>query len=181
MSKRAALLVLLMAALAGVAGAADKRIQLSTGETITLAWRAGWVVGRAPEDSPPGSVVFYGADPTKWRAMIAPLASHPTLTGDLGNLRIYVRNMARALENGGLDVDHEQKPVDAAKPRGFYVRAHDPNPALHAKNKEDMYADGYTGAITVGTKPYLFEVAWNEGGESDANAVLALMKTMRVQ
>jgi hypothetical protein len=160
---------LLLAGFAAVAPAADKRISLPTGDTITISgWRDSWVVGHAE-------------DPTKWRAMISPVASDPALTGDVGNLRIYVRNMARALENGGLDVDPEQKTIDPSAARGFYVKAHDPNPALHAKSKEDMYADGYTGAMKVGSKPYLFEIAWNKGGEADANVVLGLMKSLRVQ
>ncbi len=162
--------------------AADKRISLPTGDTLTISgWRDGWVVGIAPDDSPAGSVVFHAADPTKWRAMLAPMPANPALTGDVGNLRIYVRNMARALENGGLVVEHEQKAIDPSGVRGFYVKAHDPNPALHAKSKEEMYQDGYTGALTVGSKPYLFEIAWNQGGEAEANAVLGLMKAMRMQ
>lgn len=181
MPMRASMLVLLVALAAGMAHAADKRISLPTGDTLAIAsWREGWVVGTPPDEAPPGSVVFHGGDPKKWRATIAPLAAHPTLTGDVGNLRIYVRNLGRALENGGLEVDHEQKPVDAASPRGFYVKAHDPNPELHAKSKDEAYADGYTGAITVGSKPYLFEITWNKGGEADANAALAVMKTLRV-
>lgn len=181
MPMRATLLVLLLAAVAGVAHAADKRIALSTGPTLVIGWKEGWVVGTAPDDAPAGSVVFHGSDPKIWRVMIAPMQQHPTLTGDVGNLRIYVRNLGRALENGGLEVDHEQKPIDPASPRGFYVKAHDPNPKLHSKNKSDMFSDGYTGALNVGSRPLLFEIAWNAGGEKEAAAALAAMKTIRLQ
>jgi hypothetical protein len=170
-----------LAAQAGVALAADKRIELNTGDTLVLSWREGWMVGTPPPKSPDGAMVFHGADKTKWRVVLAPLPPHPTLTGDVGNLRIYVRNMARALENGGVSVDPEQLTFEGNSARGFYFKAHDPNPKAHAKNKDDPFTDGYTGAVSLGSRPYLFEVVWNPGSEADANAALAALKTIRKQ
>jgi len=111
--------------------------------------------------------------------VVAPLPPHPTLTGDIGNLRIYLRNMSRMMENGGLDVEQEQKSFDGTQARGFYVKAHDSNPKAHNKKKDDPYSDGYTGAVSLGSKPYLFEVTWNPGSEADANAAFAALKTLR--
>ncbi len=159
--------------------AADKRITVDTGDTFVIAWRDGWQVGTAPPQSPPGVLVFHGGDPKKWRVVVAPLPPHPTLTGDIGNLRMYLRSMGRAMENAGVEVGQEQKPFDGVSVRGFYVKVHDPNPKAHVKGKDEPYSDGYTGAVSLGAKPYLFEVTWNTGGEAEANAAFAALKTLR--
>ena len=159
--------------------AADKRITVNTGDTFVVSWREGWTVGTAPPEAPAGTLVFHGGDSKKWRVVVAPLPPHPTLTGDIGNLRIYLRTMARAMENGGVEVEQEQKSFDGTQARGFYVKAHDPNPKAHAKKKDDPYTDGYTGAVSLNAKPYLFEVTWNPGSEADANAAFAALKTLR--
>jgi hypothetical protein len=181
MPVRKILFTLLAAGFASLALADDKRIPLDTGDSITLSWRESWVVGAMPPGSPEvaGALVFHGPDVNKWRATIVPLPPHPTLTGDVGNLRIYVRNLARALENSGSTVDHEQKALTGGRASGFYVRAHDPKAGTRKTNLPD-FSEGYVGAIKVGTKPYLFEVFWNAGGEADANAALAALKTLRM-
>src|SRR5215831_3310188 len=99
--------------------AADKKLTTDTGDAYLIRWQESWIVDKPPADSPAGSVTFHGADPKKWRVVVSPLPPHPTLTGDVGNLRIYVRNMARALENGGLQVDTEQNSFDGLSARGF--------------------------------------------------------------
>lgn len=167
----------------GVASAlaADKPLQVN-GDTLLISWKDGWSIGATPpQPSLAGAVTIHSGDPKKWRAIIAPLPPNPTLTGDVGNLRIYVRNMARGMENGGVDVDHEQKSIDGSVAHGFYIKAHDPNPKLHVKGKDDPFSDGYTGALNIGGKPFLFEVVWNAGAEADANAALAAMKTLRLR
>ena len=62
------------------------------------------------------------------RTSLAPLPPHPTLTGDTGNLRIYVRNMSRAMDNSGVHVDEEQRAIEGVNARGFYFKAHDLRP-----------------------------------------------------
>jgi hypothetical protein len=181
MNKKFLVAALVAATLLGTDGAfaADKRITVNTGETFVVNWRDNWAVGTAPPEAPDGTLVFHGGDSKKWRVVVAPLPPHPTLTGDVGNLRIYLRSMARAMENGGVEVEQEQKSFDGTQARGFYVKAHDPNPVAHAKKKDDPYTDGYTGAVSLGSKPYLFEVTWNPGSEADANAAFAALKTLR--
>jgi hypothetical protein len=159
--------------------AADKKITVATGDSYLIRWQDGWIIGTVPPNSPAGAVVFHGADSKKWRVMVSPLPPHPTLTGDVGNLRIYVRNMARGMENAGVEVGQEQSAFEGVSARGFYVKAHDPNPKAHVKNKQDPYSDGYTGAVSLDSKPYVFEVAWNAGSEADANAAFAALKTIR--
>jgi len=159
--------------------AADKRITVNTGDTFVVSWRDGWTVGTPPAEAPDGTLMFHGGDSKKWRVVFAPLPPHPTLTGDIGNLRIYLRTIARGLENGGLQVEQEQKSFDGSQARGFYVKAHDSNPKAHTKGKDDPYSDGYTGAVSLGTKPYLFTVTWNSGSEADADAAFAALKTLR--
>src|SRR6185503_4952140 len=127
--------------------AADRRITVNTGETFVVNWRDSWAVGTAPPEAPEGTLVFHGGDSRKWRVVVAPLPPHPTLTGDIGNLRIYLRNMSRMMENGGLDVEQEQKSFDGTQARGFYVKAHVLNAKAPTKKKDDPYSDGYTGAV----------------------------------
>jgi len=164
---------------AGTAMAADKRVTVDTGDTFVLKWRDDWTVGTTPPRSLPGVLVFHGADAKQWRVVVSPLPPHPTLTGDVGNLRIYLRNMARAMENGGVTVEPEQRPFEGTAARGFYVKAHDPNPKAHVKNKDDPFSYGYTGAVNLGSKPYLFEVVWNAGSEKDASAAFEALKSIR--
>ena len=164
---------------AGACLAADKRITVNTGETFVVNWRDGWTVGTAPPEAPEGTLVFHGPDSKNWRVVVAPLPPHPTLTGDVGNLRIYLRTMARGLENSGVEVEQEQKSFDGTHARGFYVKAHDPNPKAHVKGKDNPYSDGFTGAVSLGSKPYVFEVTWNPGSEADANAAFSALKTLR--
>jgi hypothetical protein len=170
----------LLAAITG-ALAADKPLQVN-GDTLVIGWKDGWTIGTPPhQPGLEGAVAFHSGDPKKWRALIAPMPPNPTLTGDVGNLRIYVRNMARGMENGGITVEPEQKSIDGGAAHGFFVKAHDPNPKLHVKGKDDPFTDGYTGALNVGGKPFLFQVVWNPGSEPDANAALAAMKTLRLR
>jgi hypothetical protein len=176
---QATLVVSALSLVASAALAGDKKITVDTGDAYLISWQENWVVDKPPPQAPAGSVTFHGADPKKWRVVVSPLPPHPTLTGDVGNLRIYVRNMARALENGGVQVDTEQNSFDGVSARGFYVQAHDSNPKAHVKGKDDPFTDGYTGAVSLNSKPYLFEVTWNPGGEADAKAAFAALKTIR--
>jgi hypothetical protein len=177
---------LVVAGLATAALAADKRITLDSGDTLTMSWGADWAIGSPLPDSPFGTVTVHGADPALWRFSLAPLPPHPTLTGDTGNLRIYVRTLARGLENGGVDVDPEQKALDGTNARGFYFKARDVRPKSKAKSKAvgGDFTDTYTGALSISGRAYLFEVVWNKGGESSASAALAALaalKTVRIQ
>jgi hypothetical protein len=185
-----------LASLSVVAPAADKRIPLHGGEAMLISWNAEWVVGEAEDKDPDGTVHFHGANRDLWTVSIAPLPLHPSMTGDTGNLRIYVRTMVRALENGNVTVDHEQRTLDGGSTKGFYVKAHDvkaaalaeskgggsPNkPKASGKPKPRDFADGYIGAISIGGRPYVFEVLWNAGGEKPANAALNALRTVRIQ
>ncbi|HEV7606791.1 MAG TPA: hypothetical protein VGO61_05610 [Steroidobacteraceae bacterium] len=183
MSLRRMLLGLLVTGFFTVASAADKQVTLEGGDTLTMRWGADWVVGDTPPQSPFGTLTIHGADAAQWRLTLAPLPPHPTLTGDVGNLRIYVRNMSRGLENGGVDVDQEQKSLEGNAARGFYFKARDVRPKTKAQIKAvgGDYTDTYTGALSINSRAYLFEVVWTKGGETAANAALAALKTVRIQ
>ena len=183
MSLRGIVLGLLLAAFAFSASAADKRFKMEGGDTISIKGGDDWVAGDQMPDSPFGTFTIHGPDKTQWRLTIAPLPPHPTLTGDTGNLRIYVRNMARAMDNGGVQVNEEQKAIEGASARGFYFKAHD----SRKKTKQQIkaaggeYTDAYTGALSINSRAYLFEVVWNAGNEPAADAALAAVKTIRIQ
>jgi glucose dehydrogenase len=188
---------MVLSGLASVAVAADKRIPLPGGETMVIGWNPAWVVGELDDDDAHGSVTFNGGDRKVWSVMISPLPPHPTLTGDTGNLRIYVRGMVRALEFGGVTVDPEHKTIEGGTTKGFYVRAHDVKANAVAQTKSDHpsevktkstnkpkgidYAHGYVGAISANGRPFVFEVLWNAGGEQPAQGALAAMRTVRIQ
>ncbi|MBC8026768.1 MAG: hypothetical protein H7Y89_12305 [Steroidobacteraceae bacterium] len=175
------------ASLAATASAADKRIPLPAGEAMIISWNPIWVVAELDDRDPAGTVRFNGGNRELWEVTIAPLPPHPSLTGDTGNLRIYVRNMARGLENAGVTVDPEQRALEGGIAKGFYVKAHDikassrERPNAKKKPKAPNYSHGYVGAISVGGRPYLFEVLWNSGAEKTAEAALAAMRSVRVQ
>jgi len=183
MSLRGILLGLLMVTVSVTATAADKRFKMEGGDTLSIKGGDDWVMGEQVQDSPFGTLIIHGADKTQWRITFAPLPPHPTLTGDTGNLRIYVRSLARAMDNGGVQVDDEQKEISGASARGFYFKAHD----SRKKTKQQIkatggdYTDGYTGALSINSRAYLFEVVWNPGNEAAANAALAAIKTVRIQ
>ena len=183
MSIHRVFLGLLLMVFATAATAADKRFKLEGGDTLSINAGADWVAGDLLQDSPFGTITIHGADKTLWRLTLAPLPPHPTLTGDTGNLRIYVRNMSRAMDNGGVQVNEEQKALEGTNARGFYFKAHDSRPKTKAQIKATGgdYTDTYTGALSINSKAYLFEVVWNKGGEAAANAALAALKTVRIQ
>ena len=174
---------LMLVGIATVTVAADKQVTLEGGDKLTMRWGADWVVGDTPPKSAFGTLTIHGADATQWRLTLAPLPPHPTLTGDVGNLRIYVRNMSRGLENGGVDVDQEQKSLSGTYANGFYFKARDVRPKTKAQIKAvgGDFTDTYTGALSINSRAYLFEVVWIKGGEDAANAALAALKTVRIQ
>lgn len=165
------------------ASAADKRFPLEGGDTLIINAAADWVAGAVVPDSPFGTLIIQGPDKTVWQLTLAPLPPHPTLTGDAGNLRIYVRNMARAIENDGAQVDQEQKVLEGAHARGFYFKARDTRTKTKAQIKQagGDFTDAYTGALSIDSRAYLFQVLWNKGGETPANTALAALKTVRIQ
>ena len=183
MAFRGFLMALLLAIVAPTAPAADKRFKMEGGDTLVINAGADWVVGEVVPESLFGTLTLHGSDKALWRLTIAPLPPHPTLTGDTGNLRIYVRNMSRGLENGGVQVEQEQKALDGATARGFYFKARDTRPKTKAQIKQTGgdFTDTYTGALSISSRAYLFEVVWNKGGETAANAALAALKTVRIQ
>ena len=124
-----------------------------------------------------------GPDAALWRMTIAPLPPNPTLTGDVGNLRIYVRMLARGMENGGAEVDSEQKQIDGANAHGFYFKVRDARPKtkLQMKQAGGAFTESFTGALSINSRAYLFEVVWNKGGDSAAAAALAALKTVSIQ
>lgn len=163
--------------------AADKRIPMDTGDSFVIQWGADWEVGAPLPKAPQGTVTIHGPDSKLWRMTFAPLPLHPTLTGDTGNLRIYVRTLARGLENGGAQVDSEHKEIAGAQCRGFYFGVHDSRKKTRTQIEQigGVYTDGWTGALSLSSRAYLFEVVWNEGGEAAAKAALAAVKTARIQ
>jgi len=180
-SMRSAICGLILCSVAPLALAADKpappekRFALPGGETLVMKWTAGWADIAAPAGSPAGTVTFSGPDPSKMRVMLVPLPPDPNFTGDAGNLRILARNMARELENSGGEVDHEQKPLEGTNVRGFYVKGVDHNP------KPGEFTFIYAGPLAIGSRPYVFQVLWNQGGEAAANNALTALKSVRIQ
>jgi hypothetical protein len=182
LSMRSAICGLILCGVTPIAEAADKpaattekRFALPAGQTMVIKWSAGWADIAPPTGAPVGTVAFSGPDASKMRAMLVPMPPDPNFTGDSGNLRIVARNMARELEDSGGEVDHEQKPIEGANVRGFYVKATDHKP------KPGEFSFIYAGPIAIGTRPYVFQILWNAGGEAAANNALAALKTVRIQ
>jgi len=183
MSLHTFVLACLLAVPAAAASAADKSITLDTGQVFTINWGADWVVGANPPASPPGTITINGPDARSWRIAVGPLPPNPSLAADPGNLRMYLRIMARGMENAGIQVDPEHRPIDGRAAHGLYVKAHDG----HQKTKAEIrkaggdFTDTYIGALSIDGRPYLFEVSWIAGGESAANVALAAIKTIRIR
>jgi len=175
---------LLLALLATMASAAERQFKLDGGETLSINAGTDWIQGKLPENSPYGTVTLHGPDSTIWRLTLMPLPPDPTMSGDPGNLRIYVRNLARAIEDSGSQVNEEQIALEGVAMRGFYFKVHDSRPKPKAQVQEQEmgeYVDGYMGALSVNSKVYLFDVLWNKGGEVAAKNALATLKTARIK
>jgi len=167
--------VLPFAVAADKPASATKRFNLIGGQVMVIQWSAGWADIAAPAGVPDGSVAFSGADPSKMRVLIVPLPPNPNFTGDDDSLRILARNMARELEQSGGQVDHEQQPIEGPDVRGFYVKGVDPKP------KPGEFTFIYAGPLSIASRPYVFQILWNEGGEKAANTALAALKSVRIQ
>lgn len=153
----------------------EKRFALPAGQTMVIKWSAGWADIAVPPGTPAGTVAFSGPDASKMRAVIVPLPPDPNFTGDSGNLRTITTNMARELEGSGGEVDHEQRPIEGANVRGFYVKGIDRKP------KPGEFAFIYAGSLSIGSRPYVFQILWNTGGDAAADAALAALKSVRIQ
>jgi hypothetical protein len=163
--------------------AADRTVTLDTGDVVTISWGADWLVGTNPPDSPAGTLTITGADAKLWRLAVGPLPPHPTLTADPGNLRMYMRMFARGMENSGIEVNPEHKAIEGRSASGIYVKVHDGRKKTKAQIRKagGEFTDGYVGALSIGGRPYVFEVSWIAGGEAAANTALAAIKTIRIQ
>ena len=157
------------------AAPAEKRFALPAGETLVIKWTAGWADIAAPAGSPAGTVTFSGPDPSRMRVMIVPLPPSPNFTGDDGNLRILTRNMVREMEASGGEVNHDQIAIEGPDVRGFYVKGIDHKP------KPGEFSFIYAGPLAISSRPYVFQILWNAGGEGAANNALAALKTARIQ
>ena len=164
-----------LAVVAGQSGPAEKRFALPTGKTLIIGWATGWVDIAAPQGSPPGTVTFGGPDASRMRVMIVPMPPNPNFTGDDGNLRILMRNMAHEMEASGGEVNHDQVAIEGPNVRGFYVRGIDHKP------KPGEFTFIYAGPLSISSRPYVFQILWNAGGESAANNALAALETARIQ
>jgi len=154
---------------------AEKRFTLPSGEALVIRWNASWAEMAAPPGAPDGAVAFSGPDASKMRATLVPMPPNPNFTGDIGNLRILTRNLVRALEESGGEVQSEQLSIDGPNVRGLYVKGFDKAP------KPGEFAFIYAGPLVIGSRPYIFEILWNTGGEAAANSALAALKTVRIQ
>jgi hypothetical protein len=163
------------AAAADKPAAAEKRFTLPAGESFVIQWNPTWMETSPPAGSPAGSVAFNGPDAAKMRVLIVPLPPNPNFTGDAGNLRILMRNMARELERSGGEVDHEQVSLEGPHVRGFYVKGVDHKP------KPGEFTFIYAGPLSIDSRAYVFQILWNAGGEPAAHAALAAIKTVRIQ
>lgn len=183
MSPGALLLTVLLAALAGTTFAADRKVPTDEGETFTFrSWGPDWMVGQPLDEALPGTITIHGPDTNLWRLTLAPLPPHPSFTGDVGNLRMYVRILARAVESTGATADPEHKPITGAV-SGFYfkVRCSATKSKKLIRTQGGDYAEGFTGAVSIGGRPYLFEVLWNKGGEAAGSSALAAIKGLSIQ
>lgn len=166
----------------GSAHGADLKVPMPDGQTLTIRAGADWTVGKPAADAPEGSVALTGPDATKWRLTVAPLPPHPTFTGDVGNLRIYVRGMARAAEDSGASVDSEHRTLNGQGVSGFYVQARDTRKKTKSQiAKSGDFTDAYFGAVNVDNVPYLFEIVWIAGGEKSAQAALSSIRNIRIR
>jgi hypothetical protein len=154
---------------------AEKRFALPAGESLVIKWNGTWTEASPPAGSPVGTVAFNGPDAAKMRVLIVPLPPNPNFTGDAGNLRILMRNMARELEESGGEVNPEHQAIEGQNVRGFYVRGVDHKP------KPGEFSFIYAGPLSISSRAYVFQILWNTGGETAANAALAALRTVRIQ
>lgn len=183
MNPRAWLLPLLLALSPAASLSADKSVTLDTGDVFTISWGDEWVVGANAPASLPGTITINGPDARLWRIAVGPLPPHPSLTADPGNLRIYMRTWVRGMENAGIEAEPDHKEIRGRELTGIYVKVHDG----HKKTKAEIrkaggdFTDAFLGALSIGGRPYLFEVSWISGGEAAANNALAAVKTIRIK
>jgi hypothetical protein len=47
--------------------------------------------------------------------------------------------------------------------------------------RDEDARDIYAGPLSISSRAYVFQILWNAGGETAANAALAAMRTVRIQ
>lgn len=154
---------------------ATKRFALPGGQTMVIQWNSSWAEIALPPGVPDGTVAFSGPDASRMRVMLVPMPPDPNFTGDPGNLRILARGLTRELQESGGEVDEEQRMIEGQNVRGLYVKGIDPKP------KPGEFTFIYAGPLSINSRLYIFEILWNTGGETSANAALAALRTVRIQ
>ena len=91
--------------------------------------------------------------------------------------------MARGQENSGASVDEEPQPFQGRVAKGLYFKAHDGRKKTKAQIKKvgGDFTDAWVGAMNVGSRPFVFEVDWIQGGESAASKAFTAVKNIKVK
>jgi hypothetical protein len=86
-----------------------------------------------------------------------------------------MRNMVHEMEASGGEVNHDQMSIEGPNVRGYYVKGIDHHP------KPGEFTFICAGPLSISSRPYVFQILWNAGGESAATNALAALKTVRIQ
>ena len=154
---------------------AEKRFALPAGESLVIKWSAGWTDMAPPPSTPPGTVSFAGPDSSKMRVMLVPMPPNPKFTGEAENLRISRATWRASWRRAAARSTTSRLAIEGPNVRGFYVKGVDHKP------KPGEFSFIYAGPLSISSRPYVFQILWNTGGETAANAALAALKSVRIQ
>jgi hypothetical protein len=168
------LILAVVASWANAAPAANPSKTLTVGKaSVALDWSPDWQVDSDTAALPPESAAFSSADATKMRALLSTGPMREEISTDEG-MRGVASDMAVELERQSVEKKIEVQRVASQHAHGYYVCATDRAP------KPGEYKYLCQGLLNVDGTPIVFTVLYNDSGKSEADKVMAAMKTLQI-
>jgi hypothetical protein len=143
------------------------------GSSVVVDWASGWEVDSANAGLPASSAAFHASDATKMRTLLTTGPVKDEISTDEGIKKI-VSEMAAQLESQSVEKKVEVQRIAAKTANGYYVCATDRAP------KPGEYKYLCQGLIRLGETPFVFTILYSDSGKSEADKVIAAMKTLHL-
>jgi hypothetical protein len=154
--------------------AADYKVDTVAGRLV-LNIDVNWsLVDNMPEGME-GAVGFRVGDGSTMQWVFTPANEHGVGMGAGADMRELTMELKEMLEGEGGIISDGLQSIQTDRVRGFYVRAVDPAP------RPGEWKFMYTGWVAVDSHPVMFNIVWNQGGQSSADRALASVRTMRLE
>jgi hypothetical protein len=169
--------LLILAGAASWAQPADKPAAakvLTFGDVaVSLAWSPAWQLESAAPKGMPESIEFHSADRMQMVTTLTPLGGTPGLAADEA-MKELVTKSSRQFADQAVEKDIKIQRISNGEAHGYFVCLTDKAP------KPGEYEFLCQGLVAVRDLPINFILLYNDTGKSDADRVLAALKSIKI-